>query len=42
MKRIRTSWQRIAFPGGVLGSTLFAFNFVGDGLRDAWAGRGGS
>jgi ABC-type dipeptide/oligopeptide/nickel transport system permease subunit len=26
----------IAFPGGVLVTTLLALNFLGDGLRDAW------
>jgi peptide/nickel transport system permease protein/oligopeptide transport system permease protein len=33
---IRIYWWLIAFPGGVLVSTLLALNFVGDGLRDAW------
>ena len=33
---IRIYWWLIAFPGGVLVSTLLALNFLGDGLRDAW------
>src|SRR5204863_8901024 len=33
---IRIYWWLIAFPAGLLASTLLALNFVGDGLRDAW------
>ncbi len=33
---IRIYWWLIAFPGGVLVTTLLALNFLGDGLRDAW------
>src|ERR1035438_6778810 len=33
---IRIYWWMIAFPGGVLVTTLLALNFLGDGLRDAW------
>jgi ABC-type dipeptide/oligopeptide/nickel transport system permease subunit len=33
---IRVYWWLIAFPGGVLVTTLLALNFLGDGLRDAW------
>jgi oligopeptide transport system permease protein len=33
---IRIYWWLIAFPGGVLVSTLLALTFLGDGLRDAW------
>jgi ABC-type dipeptide/oligopeptide/nickel transport system permease subunit len=32
---IRVNWWLIAGPAGVLGSSLLALNFVGDGLRDA-------
>ena len=38
---IRIYWWLIVFPGGVLVTTLLAFNFLGDGLRDAWDVRGG-
>jgi ABC-type dipeptide/oligopeptide/nickel transport system permease subunit len=37
---IRIYWWLIAFPGGALVGTLLAFNFLGDGLRDAWDVRG--
>jgi ABC-type dipeptide/oligopeptide/nickel transport system permease subunit len=37
---IRIYWWLIAFPGGVLVSTLLALNFLGDGLRDAWVVKG--
>ncbi len=37
---IRIYWWLIAFPGGVLVTTLLAFNFLGDGLRDAWDVKG--
>jgi oligopeptide transport system permease protein len=33
---IRIYWWLIAFPSGVLVTTLLALNFLGDGLRDAW------
>jgi len=33
---IRVYWWLIVFPGITLASTLFALNFLGDGLRDAW------
>jgi len=33
---VRIYWWLIAFPGGVLVTTLLALNFIGDGLRDAW------
>jgi oligopeptide transport system permease protein len=39
---IRVYWWLIVFPGGVLVSTLLAFNYLGDGLRDAWDVRGGT
>jgi len=32
---IHTAWWLILFPGIALGATLFALNFLGDGLRDA-------
>ena len=37
---IRIYWWLIAFPAGVLVTTLLALNFLGDGLRDAWDVRG--
>ncbi|MFZ1072686.1 MAG: ABC transporter permease [Verrucomicrobiia bacterium] len=37
---IRNYWWLIAFPGGVLVTTLLALNFLGDGLRDAWDVKG--
>jgi len=36
MNPIRIYWWLITFPGGLLILTLLAFNFLGDGLRDAW------
>jgi ABC-type dipeptide/oligopeptide/nickel transport system permease subunit len=33
---IRIYWWLIVLPGLTLASALFALNFVGDGLRDAW------
>jgi len=39
---IRIYWWLILFPGSVLVITLLAFNFVGDGLRDAWDVKGRS
>jgi oligopeptide transport system permease protein len=33
---IRIYWWMIVFPASLLGITLLALNFVGDGLRDAW------
>ncbi len=41
MNPIRIYWWLLAFPGGLLVSTLLALNFLGDGLRDAWDVRGG-
>ena len=32
---VRIYWWLVVFPGLALGSTLFALNFLGDGLRDA-------
>jgi len=32
---VRIYWWLILFPGIALGSTLYALNFLGDGLRDA-------
>ena len=32
---VHTAWWLILFPGLALGLTLFALNFLGDGLRDA-------
>jgi oligopeptide transport system permease protein len=32
---VRTYWWLVAWPGAVLSVTLFALNFLGDGLRDA-------
>ncbi len=32
---VRTYWWLVIFPGVALASTLFALNFLGDGLRDA-------
>ena len=37
---VRVYWWLLAFPGGMLVSTLLALNFLGDGLRDAWDVRG--
>ncbi len=37
---IRVYWWLLAFPGGMLVTTLLALNFLGDGLRDAWDVRG--
>lgn len=33
---IRSAWWLIVAPGGALAVTLFALNFLGDGLRDAF------
>jgi peptide/nickel transport system permease protein/oligopeptide transport system permease protein len=33
---VRIYWWLIACPGTLLVGTLLAFNFLGDGLRDAW------
>jgi oligopeptide transport system permease protein len=32
---IKIYWWLVLFPGLTLASTLFALNFLGDGLRDA-------
>jgi oligopeptide transport system permease protein len=37
---IRIYWWLLAFPGGILITTLLALNFLGDGFRDAWDVRG--
>jgi oligopeptide transport system permease protein len=37
---VQTYWWLIVFPGSMLVATLLAFNFVGDGLRDAFDPRG--
>jgi oligopeptide transport system permease protein len=37
---VRIYWWLIAFPGGVLVTTLLALNFLGDGLRGAWDVKG--
>jgi peptide/nickel transport system permease protein/oligopeptide transport system permease protein len=37
---IRIYWWLVACPAAVLISTLLAFNFIGDGVRDAWDVRG--
>lgn len=34
-REMETSWWTLAFPAGFLAATLFCFNFIGDGLRDA-------
>jgi len=36
MNPIRIYWWLITFPAVFLVGTLLAFNFLGDGLRDAW------
>lgn len=33
--RTTVAWWMIAFPGAFFAATLFCFNFLGDGLRDA-------
>ena len=33
--RMREAWWMLVFPGALFAITLFSFNFVGDGLRDA-------
>ena len=32
---IKVFWWGVVFPGGALAATLFALNFLGDGIRDA-------
>lgn len=32
---LKSRWWLVVFPGGALAGTLFALNFLGDGLRDA-------
>ena len=34
-REMESSWWTLAFPASFLAITLFCFNFVGDGLRDA-------
>ena len=33
--RMQEAWWMLVFPGALFAITLFSFNFVGDGLRDA-------
>lgn len=33
--QIESAWWTLVFPGVFLAATLFCFNFIGDGLRDA-------
>ncbi|MFQ5956229.1 MAG: ABC transporter permease [Candidatus Brocadiales bacterium] len=35
MTPVKTYWWLVVFPGVALATTLFALNFLGDGLRDA-------
>jgi oligopeptide transport system permease protein len=35
MTPVKIYWWLIVFPGAALGITLYALNFLGDGLRDA-------
>jgi len=37
---IRIYWWLVVYPAAVLIATLLAFNFLGDGLRDAWDVKG--
>ena len=34
-RNMETAWWALVFPGAFLAVTLFCFNFIGDGLRDA-------
>jgi oligopeptide transport system permease protein len=34
-RNMETAWWGLVFPGIFLAITLFCFNFIGDGLRDA-------
>jgi len=34
-KNMETAWWMLVFPAAFLAVTLFCFNFIGDGLRDA-------
>jgi len=34
-RTMETAWWSLVFPGAFLTTTLFCFNFIGDGLRDA-------
>ena len=34
-RSIETAWWALVFPAVFLAATLFCFNFIGDGLRDA-------
>ena len=34
-RNMETAWWALVFPGIFLAVTLFCFNFIGDGLRDA-------
>jgi oligopeptide transport system permease protein len=35
LSSVKLFWWVVAFPGGALAATLFALNFLGDGVRDA-------
>lgn len=35
LSSVKSFWWMVVFPGGTLAVTLFALNFLGDGLRDA-------
>jgi oligopeptide transport system permease protein len=35
LSSVKTFWWMVVFPGSALAATLFALNFLGDGLRDA-------
>lgn len=34
-QNLTVAWWRLVFPAAFLVTTLFCFNFIGDGLRDA-------
>jgi oligopeptide transport system permease protein len=34
-EELESSWWMLIFPGAFLAATLFCFNFLGDGMRDA-------
>jgi oligopeptide transport system permease protein len=34
-RTMETAWWALVFPAAFLATTLFCFNFIGDGLRDA-------
>jgi len=35
LSSVKTLWWVVVFPGITLAATLFALNFLGDGVRDA-------